>query len=79
MDYLNDEISHVATWIKANKLFIKEKKTKIMIFRTKQKFLATRLLKIGKTIIEDFRTFVSMAGFFTTAGRALKINVPNFH
>ena len=57
MDYLNDEISHVATWIKANKLFIKEKKTKIMIFRTKQKFLATRLLKIGNTIIEDFKVF----------------------
>ena len=54
MDYLNDEIRHVATWIKANKLFIKVKKTKIMIFRTKQKFLATRLLKIGNTIIEDF-------------------------
>ena len=57
MDYLNDEISHDATWIKANKLFIKEKKTKIMIFRTKQKFLATRLLKIGSTIIEDFNVF----------------------
>ena len=59
MDYLNDEISHDATWIKANKLFIKEKKTKIMIFRTKQKFLATRLLKIGNTIIEDFKVFTS--------------------
>lgn len=57
MDYLNDKIRHVATWIKANKLFIKVKKTKIMIFRTKQKFLATRLLKIGNTIIEDFNVF----------------------
>ena len=57
MDYLNDEIRHVATWIKANKLFIRVIKTKIMIFRTKQKFLATRLLKIGNTIIEDFNVF----------------------
>ena len=35
MDYLNDKIRHVATWIKANKLFIKVKKTKIMIHETK--------------------------------------------
>ena len=60
MDYLNDEIRHVATWIKANKLFIKVKKTKIMIFRTKQKFLASRLLKIGNTIIEDFNVFTGI-------------------
>ena len=36
MDYLNDEIRHVATWLKANKLFINATKTKIMIFRTKK-------------------------------------------
>ena len=57
MDYLNDEICHVATWLKANKMFIKVKKTKIIIFRTTQKFLTTRLLKIDNTIIEDFNVF----------------------
>lgn len=32
MEYLNDEICHVVTWLKANKLSINVKKTKIMIF-----------------------------------------------
>ena len=54
VDYLNDEIRHVATWLKASKLFIDvKKKTKMMTFRTKQNILlATSPLIIDDTIIE---------------------------
>ena len=37
MDYLNDEIRHFTTWLKANKLFINVEKVKMMIFKAKQK------------------------------------------
>ena len=53
-DYLNDEIRLFAIWLKASKLFITVKKTKIMIFRPKQKkLLATSPLKIDNAIIEE--------------------------
>ena len=55
MDYLNDEILLFATRLKASKLFMKVKKTKIMVFMTKQKkkLLATSPLKIDDEIIAD--------------------------
>ena len=37
MDYLNDEIRHFTTWLKAYELFINVEKVKIMIFKAKQK------------------------------------------
>ena len=57
MDYLNDKIRHFATWLKANKLFINVKKTKITIFRPKQKKLLVRSpLKVDNAIIEEVLT-----------------------
>ena len=54
MDYLNDKIRHFATWLKANKLFINVKKTKITIFRPQQKKLLVRSpLKVDNAIIEE--------------------------
>ena len=59
MEYLNDEIHLVATWLKANKLSINSKnkqtnKNKFMNFRPKQKkLLLTRLLRIDHTITEE--------------------------
>ena len=38
MDYLNDEIRHVATWIKANKLFIKVKKQRSWFLELNKNF-----------------------------------------
>ena len=53
MEYLNNEIRHV-TWLKANKLFRNVKKTKIVIFRPKQKKpLVTSALKIDNTVIQE--------------------------
>ena len=37
--HLNDQPHNVSTWLKANKLSIKVKKTKLMIFRPRQKTL----------------------------------------
>ena len=58
MEYLNDEIRLVATWLKANKLSINSNKQtnkkKFMIFRPKQKkLLLTILLRIDHTITEE--------------------------
>ena len=54
MEYLNHEICHVVTWLKANKLPINDKKTTIMIFRPKQmKPLVTGPLKIDNAVIEE--------------------------
>ena len=54
IDYVNDETRYVATWLKASKLFINAKTTKIIVFRTKRKKLqATSPLKIDNTIIEE--------------------------
>ena len=54
MEYLNDEICHVVTWLKANKLPINEKKSTIMTFRPKQKQpIVTGTLKIDNTVIEE--------------------------
>ena len=35
--HLNDQLNNVSTWLKANKLSINVKKTKLMIFRPRQK------------------------------------------
>ena len=60
MDYLNDEIRHFTTWLKANKLFINVEKVKMMIFKVKQKKnkkktkkKATSPLKIDNAVIEE--------------------------
>ena len=54
MEYLHHEICHVVTWLKANKLPIKDKKNTIMIFRLKQvKPLVTGPLKIDNAVIEE--------------------------
>ena len=37
--HLNDQLHNVSTWLKANKLSINVKKTKLMIFRRRQKTL----------------------------------------
>ena len=37
--HLNDQLHNVSTWLEANKLSIKVKKTKLMIFRPRQKTL----------------------------------------
>jgi hypothetical protein len=37
IDFINDELQKLATWFKANKLAINVKKTKFMIFRTKNR------------------------------------------
>ena len=37
--HLNDQLNNVSTWLKANKLSINVKKTKLMIFRPRQKTL----------------------------------------
>ena len=54
MEYLNNEICHVVTWLKASKLSRNVKKTKIVIFRPKQmKPLVTSALKIDNTVIQE--------------------------
>ena len=59
IDYLNNETRYVATWLKASKLFINAKTTKIIVFRTKQKkLLATSPLKIDNTIIEEVEDII---------------------
>ena len=40
--HLNDQLRNVSTWLKANKLSINVKKTKLMIFRSRQKTVPLR-------------------------------------
>ena len=58
MDYHNDEIRLFATWLKASKLFMKVKKTKIMIFMNKQKKNCQRraLSKLMTKLLRTFNT-----------------------
>ena len=47
--HFNDQLRNVSTWLKANKLSINVKKTKLMIFRSRQKTVPLR----RQIIIED--------------------------
>ena len=50
--HLNDQLNNVSTWLKANKLSIKFKKTKLMIFRPRQKTLPiTRQIILENNVI----------------------------
>ena len=51
---LNDQLHNVSTWLKANKLSINVKKTKLMIFRPRQKTLPiTRQIIIENNVLEQ--------------------------
>ena len=52
--HLNDQLHNVSTWLKANKLSINVKKTKLMIFRPRQKTLPiTRQVIIENNVLEQ--------------------------
>ena len=52
--HLNDQLHNVSTWLKANKLSINVKKTKLMIFRPRQKTLPiTRQIIIENSVLEQ--------------------------
>ena len=52
--HLNDQLHNVSTWLKANKLSINVKKTKLMIFRPRQKTLPiTRQIIIENNVLEE--------------------------
>ena len=52
--HLNDQLHNVSTWLKANKLSINVKKTKLMIFRPSQKTLPiTRQVIIENNVFEQ--------------------------
>ena len=52
--HLNDQLQNVSTWLKANKLSINVKKTKLMIFRPRQKMLPiNRQIVIENNILEQ--------------------------
>ena len=52
--HLNDQLHNVLTWLKANKLSINVKKTKLMIFRPRQKTLpVTRQIIIENNVLEQ--------------------------
>ena len=51
--HLNDQLNNVSTWLKANKLSINVKKTKLMIFRPRPKTLPiTRQIILENNILE---------------------------
>ena len=51
--HFNDKLKNVSTWLKANKLSINVKKTKIMIFRPRQKTLpVTRQIVLENNVLE---------------------------
>ena len=51
---LHDQLHNVSTWLKANKLSINVKKTKLMIFRPRQKTLPiTRQIIIENNVLEQ--------------------------
>ena len=52
--HLNDQLHNVSTWLKANKLSINVKKTKLMIFRPRQKTLPiNRQIIIENNVLEQ--------------------------
>ena len=52
--HLHDQLHNVSTWLKANKLSINVKKTKLMIFRPRQKTLPiTRQIIIENNVLEQ--------------------------
>ena len=52
--HLNNQLHNVSTWLKANKLSISVKKTKLMIFRLNQKTLPiTRQIIIENNVLEQ--------------------------
>ena len=52
--HLNDQLHNVSTWLKANKLSINVKKTKLMIFRPRQKTLPIiRQIIIENNVLEQ--------------------------
>ena len=52
--HLNDQLHNVSTWLKANKLSINVKKTKLMIFRPRQKTLPiTRQIIVENNALEQ--------------------------
>ena len=52
--HLNDQLNDVSTWLKANKLSINVKKTKLMIFRSRQKTLPiTRQIILENYVLEQ--------------------------
>ena len=52
--HLNDQLKNVSTWLKANKLSINVKKTKLMIFRPRQKTLpVTRQIILQNNVLEQ--------------------------
>ena len=52
--HLKDQLHNVSTWLKANKLSINVKKTKLMIFRPRQKTLPiTRQIIIENNVLEQ--------------------------
>ena len=52
--HLNDQLKNVSTWLKANKLSINVKKTKLMIFRPRQKtLLPTRQIVLENNVLEQ--------------------------
>ena len=52
--HLNDQLKNVSTWVKANKLSINVKKTKLMIFRPRQKTLpGTRQIILENNVLEQ--------------------------
>ena len=54
ISHLNDQLHNVSTWQKANKLSINVKKTKLMIFRPRQKTLpVTRQIIIENNVLEQ--------------------------
>ena len=52
--HLNDQLNNVSTWLKANKLSINVKKTKLMNFRPRQKTLPiTRQIILENNVLEQ--------------------------
>ena len=52
--HLHDQLKNVSTWLKANKLSINVKKTKLMIFRPRQKALPiTRQIILENNVLEQ--------------------------
>ena len=52
--HLNDQLKNVSTWLKANKQSINVKKTKLMIFRPRQKTLPiTRQIILENNVLEQ--------------------------
>ena len=60
--HLNDQLHNVSTWLKANKLSINAKKTKLMIFRPSQTLPITRQIIIENNVLEqvDNTTFLGV-------------------